>query len=93
MSESYSIAFVVSIFNLLPTFLLEIDKDFENMLRDVIDSIKVTNPMIRMHLQYQNIVIVVGKFSTTNTTTDNTIATNYLEKSESILRDRTLIYI
>jgi len=52
---------VVSIFNLLPIFLLEIDKDFENMLRDVIDSIKATNPMIRLHLQYQNIVIVVRK--------------------------------
>lgn len=70
---------MVSIFNLLPTFLLEIDKDFENMLRDVIDSIKATNPMIRMYLQYQSIVIVVGKPSTTNTTTDNTNTTNYLE--------------
>jgi len=73
---------------------LEIGKNFDDMLRDVIDSIKAMDPMIRMYLPHQDIVIVVGKLSPPPIPPQITQPQQDVsEKLESISTDRTSIYM
>jgi len=73
---------------------LEIGKDFDDMLRNVIYSIKAMDPMIRTYLPHRDIVIVIEKLSPPPIPPQITqLQQNVSEKLESVSIDSASIYM